>query len=86
MLLKTRHCLKDHVVLVYLGIERVDLTLTKGVVQGVVDGLGRDAKARSGRAVDDEPLRQATERLVGHHVGKFGQLLETTGNKRTLES
>ena len=45
---------QDDVVLVELGVLGVDLALTEGVVEGVVDGLGGDAEAGGGGAVDDE--------------------------------
>ena len=36
--------LHDHVILVELGVHGVDLTLPKGVVEGLVHGGGRDAQ------------------------------------------
>ena len=44
--------LQDHVVLVDLGLELVDLPLAEGVVQRFIDVAGGQAEARRGAAVD----------------------------------
>ena len=77
ILLPLRGGLKDHVVLVELRIEGVDLALAEGVVERVVDGGGRDAEARRGDAVD-HPAETALAPglLVGGHVFQLGQLLK----------
>src|SRR3546814_7539008 len=44
--------LQDHVVLIGFSLEFVDLPLAEGVVQGLVDIAGGEAKARRRAAVD----------------------------------
>ena len=48
--------LQDDVVLIELGVQRVDLALAEGVVKRVVDGLRRDSEARSRGPINDQSL------------------------------
>src|SRR5947209_8936227 len=50
--LETRIQFLDHMVLTYLGEKSCDLALPEGIVDGVIDRLDADSKARGGRAVD----------------------------------
>ena len=68
--------LQDDVVLIELCVQRVDLALAEGIVKRVVDGLRRDSEARSRGPINDQSLGHTVQLLIGHHVGKFGQLLE----------
>ena len=43
--LKFRVRLQNHVILIQLRVERVDLSLSEGVIERVVDGLRSDAEA-----------------------------------------
>ena len=63
-------------ILVELRIHGVDLALTEGVVEGVVDGGGRDSEARGGGAVDDERCGRTAELLVGYDVGQLRKFLQ----------
>ena len=42
--LKLRLAFKDHVILIHLRIHRIDLALSKGVIQSVVDGRRSDTE------------------------------------------
>ena len=52
----------------------VETALAEGVVERVVDQLGRDPQPRRGHAVDDERGLEALVLLVGRHVGELRQL------------
>ena len=68
---------QHHVVLVDLGVHRIDLPLAEGVVQGVIDGRGRDAEARGGDAVDAQAYREAARLLIGGDALELRQIIET---------
>ena len=55
-------------VLVVLLVDGRDLPLAERVVEGVVNGRGRDAQARGGVAVDDHVGLQAARLLVAADV------------------
>src|ERR1700723_42989 len=74
--LKLRLTLQNHVILIDLRIHRTDLPLTESVIERVVDGRGRDAKSRSGNAVDHPRNRQPSHLLVGGDIFQFWQLLQ----------
>ena len=71
VLLKLRIGFENHVILIELRVQRVNLPLSESVIQRVVDGRRRYAEARRSGAVDDQRLRDAAQLLVGHHVGEF---------------
>ena len=70
--LELRIGFENDVILVELGVESVDLALSEGVVERVVDGLRRDAEAGGGSAIDDQRFGLAVQLLVGRHVGQVG--------------
>ena len=74
--LKLRLALENNVVLIHLRVHRVDLPLTEGVVQSVIDGRGRDAQSRGGDPVDHQRYRQPSRLLIGGNVFQFRQLLQ----------
>ena len=51
-LLKTRIGLKNNVVLIELSENGGDLALAKGVIERIVDGLGKNAEPGGGVAID----------------------------------
>ena len=53
ILLKLRLALEDHMILIELRVHRVDLPLTEGIIECVVDGGRCNAQARRGYAIDD---------------------------------
>jgi hypothetical protein len=55
-------------VLIGLGVESADLTLTKRVIQGGVNLIGGDIHARCRRPVDDKILSQPPRLIVGCDV------------------
>ncbi len=66
--LELRQRFEDHMVLVELGVHRVDLALSQGVVKSVVDGRRSDTEARRGDAIDDQRDRQSAGLLVGGDI------------------
>ena len=60
-----RFYFQDHMVLVDLGIHRVDLPLAEGVIQDVINSGWCDAKARCGDTVDGQRDGQAARLLIG---------------------
>src|SRR5579859_6256665 len=54
ILLELRVHFHDDVILIELRVNRGDLALAEGVVQGVVDVGGKNANARGGIAIDDD--------------------------------
>jgi hypothetical protein len=73
---------QDHVVLVDLGLELVDLALAEGVVQRLVDIGGGQAETRGGAAVDADVGDAAAQLQVVGQVAErrvaaqfFGQAL-----------
>jgi hypothetical protein len=74
--LELRVSFENHVILVELRIQRIDLALSECVVQRVVDGRRRDAEARSGGAINDQGFGYASQLLIGDHVRQFRQLLQ----------
>ena len=74
--LKLRLTLENNVVLIHLRIHRVDLPLTEGVIQGVIDRRGRDAKSRGGDPVDHQRYGKPSRLLIGGDVFQFRQLLQ----------
>ncbi len=71
--LESRVGFQDHVVLVHLGIHRVDLTLPESVVQRVVYRRRRDPEARGRRPVDGQGGGNTVQLLVRDDVGELGQ-------------
>ena len=70
------------VMLVVLLVKGRDLSLTECVVEGVVDGLGRDAELGGGIAVDDDIALQAVRLLIAVDVPQlrdFAELVEQLG-------
>ncbi len=67
--LKLRVRFQNDVILIQLGVKRVDLPLPEGVVERVVDGGWRDAEARGRGAIDRNRRRQTSQLLIGYHVG-----------------
>src|SRR6185436_19147955 len=70
---------QNHVMLIQPAIDGGDLTLTKGVIEGVVNNCGRYTKARSGVAVDDDILLKTAGLLVAADVAEVAiaaQLLQ----------
>ena len=63
-------------VLIQLRIHRIDLALTEGVIERLIDGGGRNAKARGGRAINDQRNGIAAELLIGGHIFKLGPLFQ----------
>ena len=74
--LKLRLGFQDHMVLVQLRVHRIDLALSKGVIQSVVDGRGRDSQPRGRRAIDNQRDRQTARLLVGGYILKFLQAFQ----------
>ncbi|MCY1406667.1 hypothetical protein D9M71_219400 [compost metagenome] len=59
--------LQDHVVLVDLGLEFIDLALAEGIVQGFVDVAGAQPETRRGAAVDADVGDAAAQlQIVGN--------------------
>src|SRR3989442_3170439 len=67
-LLEAGSDLEDDVGLGELGEDGGDLALAKRVVEGVVDGLGEDAEAGGGFAVDDERGLGGAVLVVGWEI------------------
>ena len=72
--LESRVGFENDVVLVELGVKRIDLPLAESIVKRVVDGLRRDAEARSRGAIDGQCRGHAAQLLIRRHIGEFGQL------------
>ena len=71
IVLELRQRFQDHVILIELGVHRIDLALSKGVVQRVVDGGRSDAKPRRSDAIDDQRNCKPSGLLVGGYILKF---------------
>ncbi len=68
-----------------LGVDDGHLALAEGVVEGVVDQLGRDAEPGGGVAVDRQSGLQPLVLLIAVHIDQFGQgaqLLQAPGAPR----
>ena len=76
ILLVLRQSFKDHVVLIELRVHRIDLALSQSVVQSVVDGRRRNAKARSRDTVDDHRHCQPSGLLVGGDILELRQIFQ----------
>ena len=74
--LKLRLTLENNVVLIYLGVHRVNLPLAKGIVQSVIDGRRRDAQPRGGNPVNHQRYRKPSGLLIGGDIFQFRQLLQ----------
>ena len=68
--------LQHHPVLVELGEDGRDLALAEGVVERVVDHLGRDAESGGGGAIDAHGGLETLILLVARHVAELGQCAE----------
>ena len=68
--------LHDHVVLVQTGVDGGHEALAEGVVQGVVDGLGRDAQAGGRGPVDDQGSLQPLVLEVRVDIRQLAEGLE----------
>ena len=82
---------QNHVVLVGLGLELIDLALTEGVVQCFIDIGGGQAKARRRITVnadmgDAAPQLQVVGQISKGRIGAqfFGQALGPGGERRTI--
>ena len=75
--LELRLRLKNHMVLVQLRVHRVDLPLTEGIVECIVDRRGSDTQARGRGAIDHQRDGQAAHLLVGGNIFELRQLLQT---------
>ena len=85
VLAELRRDLEDDVVLVELGEHDGDQALSEGVVEGVVDGRGRQAEARGGVAIDDQVFLEGVILLVGGDVAQLRQLLQLGDEPRHPE-
>ncbi len=82
-LLKLGLDFEDHPVLVELGEDGGDLTLTECIVEDVVDRLGQDSQAGSGVAVDLQASLKPGGLLIARHIGELGQGLKLRQNSRS---
>src|SRR3546814_9867558 len=71
--------LQDHVVLIGFSLEFVDLPLAEGVVQGLVDIAGGEAKARRRAAVDVDVGDTAAQLQIVGDVPERGVAAQTVG-------
>src|SRR5262249_60802862 len=71
-----RRYLHYHMVLVERIVDGRNLTLAERVIEGVVDGGGRQSKARGAIAIDDEINGEATLLLIGIRVGELARFLQ----------
>src|SRR5215472_3499493 len=81
-LLKTGIGLEHHVILIELGEDGGDLALSKGVIERVVDGLGKDSEAPGCVAVDDKVNLQTIGQLVRGDVAKLRQSFQLVDKTR----
>jgi hypothetical protein len=72
--LKLRLTLKHNVVLIHLRIHGADLSLTKSIVESVIDGGGRDPKPRGCDSVNHQRYGQSSRLLIGSDILQFRQL------------
>ena len=88
--LKSRIEFEHDVILVELREYRRDLPLAEGVVERVVDRLGRHPQPRGGVAVDAQRCARGGRLSIGRHVLQLRQrrqlLLETIGAHRASSS
>ena len=63
-----RRGLHDDVILIQRSIERVDLALSEGIVQNVVNGGWRDSQPRRGHPIDVYSNGKPTVLLIGSHI------------------
>src|ERR1700731_744479 len=76
VLLELRIHFDDHVILIQLSEDGGDQALAESVVESVVDIGGKNAKARSGVAVDGECGDKALVQLVAGDIAKVGQCFQ----------
>ena len=76
--LELRFRFKNHVILVELRVHRIDLALTKSIVEGVVDGGRGHAESRSSGSVDHQGHREAAHLLVGRNIFELRQFFEAS--------
>ena len=74
--LKLRLTLENNVVLIHLGIHRVNLPLTESVIESVVNGRRRDPKSRGRNPVNYQRHSQSPRLLIGGDIFQFRQLLQ----------
>ena len=86
IVLELRFDLQHDPILVRLGKNRRDLTLAKGVIQCIVDGLRADAEARCGIAVDDQARLQAPILVVAGNIAELRQRLQHLHKARCPEA
>jgi hypothetical protein len=75
-LLKLGIGLKDHVILVQLGVNRRDLPLPEGVVKRVVDRCRQNSQPRRGIAVNGQADLQPAVLLIAGYVSQFGRIAQ----------
>ena len=76
ILLELRIRLQNHVILIQLRVESIDLPLTESIVECVVDGFRGNPETGSRGAIDRHRRREAAQLLIRHHVGQLRQLLQ----------
>ena len=68
---KVRQDLQHHVILVQLREDDRNLPLAEGVIQSVVDGLGKDSQPRRGITVDREGRPEAAVEFIRGYIAQF---------------
>ena len=74
-----RRRLQDDAVLVGLAVDRRDLTLSKGIIQSIADGLHRYAEPRGGLAIDIDEDAPAAHLDFGGDIDELRALLQALG-------
>jgi len=67
----------NHAIEIELRVRDGDLALAEGIVERLIDCLGRDAEARGRVAVERDAELQARSLLIGGHVFQLGQLAQS---------
>ena len=75
--------LQYDVILVQLSVDNGDLRLSEGAVEGLIQRLRRDAKARGGGAVIADQLLQPAILRIAVHILEAGDLLHPGKQDRT---
>lgn len=74
--LKLRLALEHDMVLIDLGIHRVDLPLAEGIIESVINRGGRYAKSRGRDPVNHQRYSQPSRLLIGGDIFQLRQLIQ----------
>ncbi len=74
----------DHMILIELRVDRGDLALAEGVVQGVVNVRGENAEPRGGIAVNDDFEKQPTTQIVAGNIAKLRKRFQSLEELRDV--